>query len=284
VNVPTDIDTADLGELHGYPFPVFFSRGGLRRAQKIAERTQRTVGWLAGMFTMPEIPPLFVLEPADWPRAALVPQYGLAHVNRTRIVVGQRPSPFWDLLIETVQPNLTPSASARLLEVYGDPPDLSAFADLLVSHELTHLADRPSHLDPGDHSGWGRHPRVLWFTELFANLGLQGYVEENEPDQLPLLETLYQVTGTTDSPHWPVTGLSGMYEAVAAPDADGTNYCWLEFRLQIVAKQLWQQRGPGALKQLHAALQGPLLTEDEIISVIARVDGDAASRARRWLH
>jgi hypothetical protein len=34
----------------------------------------------------------------------------------------------------------------------------------------------------------------LWVAELFANIGFQGYIAEVEPDQLPTLETVCQVT------------------------------------------------------------------------------------------
>jgi hypothetical protein len=34
----------------------------------------------------------------------------------------------------------------------------------------------------------------LWVAELFANIGFQGYIAEVEPDQLPMLETVCQLT------------------------------------------------------------------------------------------
>src|SRR6201988_3606963 len=110
------------------------------------------------MVNMPPIPLLFVLDAKDWPRAALLPHYGLAHVNRSRIVVGQEPSPFFDRIIDRLRPKLSDSSLARLAGVYDDPLDFSPFADLLVCHELTHLADRPSQLDRDHHASWDKHP------------------------------------------------------------------------------------------------------------------------------
>jgi hypothetical protein len=265
VQTPTDIDTNGLDLLVGYVFPVFFSRGGAERALDIAERTQKAVAWLTGMVSMPTIPPLFVLDMDDWHRAALIPHYGLAHANRSRIVVGQQPSPFLVRLVERMRPNLNTSDSARLTEVYGDPPGFSRFADLLVCHELTHLADRPSQLDPGDRGGWSRHPRVLWVSELFANLGLQGYIQTNSPEELPALETLYEAISRTEPPPWRYTRLGDMYDAMMTPGIDIDNYVWFEFRL-------------------HAVLHGPLLADDEIIEVLADTDVYVARRTRDWLH
>jgi hypothetical protein len=34
----------------------------------------------------------------------------------------------------------------------------------------------------------------LWVAELFANIRFQGYIAEVEPDQLPMLETVCQLT------------------------------------------------------------------------------------------
>ena len=133
-----------------------FSRGWATRAQQIAERTRRTIEWLSGMVNMPPIPPLFVLNAKDCPHPALIPHYGLAHVNRLRIVVGQELRPFFDRIIDRLRPKLSDSSLSRLAGVYGDPLDFSPFADLLVCHELTHLADRPSQLDRGQHANRGQ--------------------------------------------------------------------------------------------------------------------------------
>lgn len=283
MTVSTDVDVDGLDLLREYSYPVFVSRNGADRARGIADRTQRMTDWLAGMVSMPPIPPLFVLGPDDWHRAALVPHYGLAHVNRSRIVVGQEPSPFFGRTIDVLRPWLTDSDYIRLSDVYGDPPDFSPFADLLICHELTHLADRPSHLDSGDDLGWGVHPGALWFCELFANLGLQGYIATESPAELPALETLYEVISGTEPPRWRFTRLSEMYDAMTASDIDIDNYTWFEFRLQHLARRLWRAGGPSAFAELHRVLHGPLLTHDAMIDVLAGIDADVADQVREWL-
>jgi hypothetical protein len=277
------IDIQDLEPLNGFAFPVYASVGGAAKARTMADRTRGTVRWLAEPVAMPATPPLFVLSLADWPRVALVPQYGLAHSNRTRIVIGLEYSGLWATLIPTVWPQLSVAGRDRLSAIYDTPPDASRFADLVVSHELTHLADRPSHLDSGvSELGWGAEPRVLWFTELFANLGLHGYICEREPDQLHNLETLFTVIGGLPRQRWPVHRLGQMYDALKAPGGDGTNCCWYEFRLQILAKRLWETAGRDGFQKIHAALHGPVLTDGEIIELIAGIDSQAARDIGSW--
>src|SRR6478736_1851475 len=123
-----------------------FSRGWATRAQQIAERTRRTIEWLSGMVNMPPIPPLFVLNAKDCPRPALIPHYRLADVNRLRIVVGQELRPFFAWIIARLPPELSASSLSRHAGGYGSPLGLTTFAELLVCHEVTNLADRPSQL------------------------------------------------------------------------------------------------------------------------------------------
>jgi hypothetical protein len=278
------IDTTGLTAVEGFSFPVYVSGRDVARARGLAQRMARTLSWLGDLVEMPPTPPLFVLDPADWNRVALTPLYGLAHVNRTRVVIGQQPSGLWEGLVSRVWPELAFSARQRLTTVYGEPPDVSCFADLVISHELAHLADRPGHLDTtGQEPGWGSVPRVLWFVELFANLGLQGYVSDCEPHESSRLETLFDVIGSTPAAMWPINALSAMYDTLTTPGADGSNYCWYEFRLQRFAKRLWEARGAASFKTLHTVLHGPLLTDDELVEVIADIDTRVAADVRRWL-
>jgi hypothetical protein len=61
------------------------------------------------------------------------------------------------------------------------------------------------------------------FVELFANLGMHGYICEREPASLPALETFFEVIWRTSPTRWPITDLHRMHEAATAADADGTN-------------------------------------------------------------
>jgi hypothetical protein len=169
--------------------------------------------------------------------------------------------------------------------VYGAPPDLSLFADLIISHELTHLTDLPTWLDDpgiGRRSWSADEPRLLWLSELFANLGMHGYIADREPESLPVMETVFEVVGGTDPARWPMRRLQDMYDAIAAPDMDGTNYLWFEFRLQIIAKRLWEAAGGAGFQRLRDVLHGPVLPDAEIFEVLAELDKGVAGSLRRW--
>jgi hypothetical protein len=280
-----DVDTAGLVPVDGFSFPVFSSRGGVDRARTVATRSEQAISWLASRLEMPPTPPLLVVGRQDWDRVALIPQYGLPHVSRTRMLMGQEPSEMWDSVIATAWPDLSHAARVRLRQVYGTPPDLGSFADLLVAHELTHLADNPAWLDeqrPGSEHAWGNNPRVLWFVELFANVGLHGYIAEREPDALPALETIFDVVWHTSPARWPITELSRMHEAATAENSDGTNYVWFEFGLQVLAKHLWESSGTTALTHLNATLHGPVLPDEQIIDVLGELSPAAADNVRAW--
>jgi hypothetical protein len=88
--VDAGLDTSGLTLVDGSDVPVYVSGSDSTHGRRLAERTTRTVEWLSTLVPMPTTPPLFVLDPVDWLRIALIPQYGLAHVNRTRICLGQQ--------------------------------------------------------------------------------------------------------------------------------------------------------------------------------------------------
>lgn len=279
------MENADLEIIEDFSFPVFSSRGGSDRARSVAARCDRTISWLASYLEMPPTPPLFVLGRQDWHRIALMPQYGLAHASRKQIVMGQEPSDIWHKMISTVWPDLSDASQKRLRDAYGTPPDLATFADLVVAHEVTHLADNPAWLDewePGSETFWGNTPRLVWFVELFANVGLHGYICECEPEALPTLETVFDVIWHTPPARWPITDLHRMHESATAGDADGTNYVWFEFGLQVLAKHLWEECGGTALEHMSSTLHGPILSDDQIVDILDELDPTVADSIRYW--
>jgi hypothetical protein len=159
-----------------------------------------------------------------------------------------------------------------LTKVYGDPPELGNFADLLVSHELGHV----THL--ADDAAWD-DPDVWWLKELAANLALQGYATEVEPEVLLTLETLCEVTWAAPQDAWPIRDLARMGDAA---EADGSNYCWFEFGLQILAGRLWTTAGVASLRGVVDLLRGPRRSDDAILGVIAELDAGVARDLAQW--
>jgi len=164
---------SELTDLEGWSFPVHTSPGGEVRARSIADQAERMKGWLTKVAPDLVIPDLYVVGPDDWDGVATIPVYGMPHAEPDRIVVGQQPAAFWDVVLASVENYLTEEDWAALRRVYGDPPDIGGFADLLVSHEIGH------YLHTVDDT---KHPTSFWLRELLANLALQGYVSEVEPE------------------------------------------------------------------------------------------------------
>jgi hypothetical protein len=198
--------------------------------------------------------------------------YGLAHVESDRVVVGQQPAAFWSTLTEVIGPLVGTEGISLLHKVYGDPPDLGRFADLLVSHELSHLAHGES---------WPEGPVTFWLKELAANLGLQGYVSEIEPNETAQLETIFGVTWKAPGDNWPVRDLSRMAYSLAG---DGSNYVWFEFGLQVLAKRLWQTAGVAAFQRVVTALRGPVLDLEQVVDLLGEIDQEVSQAIRDWPH
>jgi hypothetical protein len=279
------LDTNGLEHIENYPFPVYATPGGAAQARRVADRTQRAARWLAKTVELAPQPPLLVVGEQDWGRIALIPQYGLAHVCRDRMVVGLESGQLWFTLLDKIWPALSEEAQEKMNAVYGRPAHLGAFEELLSVHELTHLADNPAHLDPespGSEKFWGNNPFVLWFVELFANLGLHGYVHECEPEKVPALETLFTCAWSTPVDLWPVREFPSMLEAMTSPGMDGTNYAWLEHRLQVVAKILWDDAGTQALRAMSEVLHGPILAYPDIVDFLAELSAEAAEMIHNW--
>jgi hypothetical protein len=264
------MDVQGLKPLAGFPFPVFASPGGEERARRVAERAHRTVSWLDRAVGMPQTPPLFVLGPADWDKAATIPLYGMPHVESDRIVVGQQPAPFWNAVIDTILGHVEGGGLRRLHDVYGNPIDAGRFADLLVTHEVTHLSHGES---------WPEGPVGFWLRELVANLGLHGYISEVEPEQSTRLTTIFEVTWAAPDNHWPVRDLAHMEQGL---EGDGSNYVWFEFGLQVLAKRLWETAGTKAFQRLVGALRGPELSFDEVVKLLDGLDPGVGQSIRDW--
>lgn len=263
-----------LQQLNGFPFPVYVSHGGEQRGRAIAERMRRTVAWLDETVGMPSIPALYVVGQHDWSEATDFPVYGMPHVGGGRVVTGQEPGPFWATVLDVITPDLSPQARHLLTETYGDPVDLGPFADLLVSHELGHVTHE------GQHAAWD-NPTGFWLKELAANLALQGYVTELEPETRPVLETVFEVAWAAPSTRWPIRELSRMSEAV---ETDGSNYVWMEWGLQVLARRLWRAAGASALRRVVGLLRGPAQTDESVLALLADLDPPVARAVRQWPH
>ncbi len=264
----------DLIRLDGTSIPTFVTAGHEAEGRAVAERTDRVLHWLDAIFGTRPSTTLYVAGPADWDRVAAIPLYGMPHAVTDRVVTSPTPAPFWRDYIDTIEPSLTDADRTRLRAVYGDPPDLGGrFADLVIAHELTHLFH-----EFDEATGDTDFPR-LWLAELFANIGLYGYVAEIEPDQLPVLETICELSAAAGSQLWPVRALNRMGDGLA----DGPlNYIWFEFLLILIAKRIWHAGGADAVTAFRDTLRDPAVSDDQILERLADIDPDIAVAAQQW--
>ena len=268
------IDTTGLQALDGFGFRTLASPESLTRAAAVAERCQRALDWLAGILGERPAFTLVVAGPRDWQRVALIPLYGMPHAFPGLIVTGTEPSGFWHDYAHTLLADLSPSGRERLTAVYGNPPQLGErFADFVVVHELTHLFH-----DYDEQTGLTDFPRP-WLAELFANIALHGYITDNEPDQLPALETICQLTWNAPTTRWPVTHLNRMEASLATGPL---NYVWFQLRLIVIAQAIWQANGADSMRAFRDTLTTRDLTDTEILDTIDEIAPQAATALRRW--
>jgi len=216
------------------------SRGAEARAGALGARAERARDWLADQLATPFSFDLFVLDEDEWSDHAKVSVYAIPHADPDsgKIVLGSQPATLFDSVCTQFWPDFSGESRAAMHQVYGDPPMLEAFADLILVHELLHLVPRGQSL-----------PR-MWHEELFANLGAVGYLASEEPDELPVYMTFCRA-GCDVAPSR--VGCSALVDMANSFEVGGfANYVWYQCRLIIAAERLWDARGVEALQALQA--------------------------------
>jgi hypothetical protein len=117
------------------------SRGAESRAHALAERAERARDWLGEELAAPFQFDLYVLDEDEWADQTEIPDYATPHANRDsgKVVLGSRPATLFDSINTQFWPDFSAESRAAMQQVYGDPPTLEAFADLILVHELMHL-------------------------------------------------------------------------------------------------------------------------------------------------
>jgi hypothetical protein len=142
------------------------SGGAEARAEALEMRASRASDWLAEQLDASFSFDLYVLDEEEWADHAEIPDYGIPHANPTngKVVLGAQPATLFGSVCAQFWPDLNEDSRSAIHRVYGDPPQLEAFADLVLVHELTHLVPR------------GESLPTMWHEELFADLGTVGYL------------------------------------------------------------------------------------------------------------
>ena len=189
--------------------------------------------------------------------------------------LGTSPTPgfWWQEYLDALRPDLSRSAASAITATFGDPPDFTAIADLIITHEATHLFHQ---IDPVT---WASEFPSDWVMELFANLGMHGYLATHEPEKLGLLAVMAEATVDAGNGIWGMQHLSLMGQSM---QASVTNYVWYEFRLIRLAEQLWVAGGEDSLRDYQRLLGHPDLPNDQVIERLSTLEPAVADAIRRW--
>lgn len=270
---PTTYPT--LTALDGFPIPVYVSHGQEARGRALAGRTVQALDWLGQVTGLQRRPTLVVADEHDWPVVCEVPVYGMPFSIPGKIGTSTTPAPWWQEFLDALLPHLDPPVAADVADTFGRPPQLSGIADLIVTHEATHLFHEI-------------HPVTFasefpddWVMELFANLGMYGYLATHEPDRLGLLSTMAEATVAAGAAPWPMQDLALMGMSM---QASVTNYVWYQFLLIRLAERLWRTGAEQGLLDYQRLLGHPDLSPDDVMARLAELDGHVADSVRRWPH
>jgi len=216
------------------------SRGAESRAEELATRAERARAWLADQLGAPFSFDLYVLDEADWADHTEVPEYGVPHANPDtgKVVLGAQPATLFGSVCAQFWPDVSVDSRAAMHGVYGDPPALEAFADLILVHELLHLVPR------------GQSLPTMWHEELFADLGTVGYLASEEPDELPVFMTFMHAGRDVPPERFPYS--AAMDIANGFEIGGFANYVWYHCHLNVAAERLWNSHGVDALRALQA--------------------------------
>ena len=216
------------------------SPGAEDRAGALGTRAERARDWLADQLAAPFSFDLFVLDEDVWAEHAEVPLYAIPHANSDsgKIVLGSQPATLFESVCGQFWPDFNAESRDAMHRIYGDPPLLEEFADLILVHELVHLVPR------------GQSLPLMWHEELFANLGAVGYLGSEEPDELPTYTTFCRAG--CDVPPSQVVRSALVDMASSYEDGGFANYVWYQCRLIVAAERLWSAHGVEALRALQA--------------------------------
>jgi hypothetical protein len=251
--------------VEGFGFEVSVSAGAELRGKVTAERAERALDWLAGALGTRPVLRLCVADESDWDVVAPVPLYGMPQTWGDLVIVPAGRAPLIDEQYDVFAPYVTARTAAGVRAAYGDPPDLAGFFDLLLVHELTHLFHEQV---------WRSQPE-LWLLELHANLGLFGYLADQEPDRLAGVRAFAGCARDVPAEVAPVRGLAEMERAL--DDGGPVNFSWYQLRLIALADELWSAGGVGLFRRIHDRFAGA-----EAIGDLASIDPSLAAAAEGW--
>jgi hypothetical protein len=253
----------DLRELKGFSVKAFYSPGNEQRARIIVGRCEKAIKYVSTLtgFT-PEVS-LFILNPEHWKKYATFPVYGMPHYpDNERLVIASEDNDFWRSFIPPLD-QIPADLASKIKKAYGAADgtmSMMAFFDLLALHELGH----------GFHEQGGLTMQRLWMQELFCNIMLHTYIAENEPSNLPALETFPEMvvaSGTTGYEFTTLADFEKRYD-----NMNPKNYGWYQCRLHVAAKNIYNAGGKKTFVKLWRGLleNKEIMTDEQFASFLEK--------------
>ena len=253
-----------LNRVEGVSETVYASKGHEHLGKYLATLVEEANLYLSDLVGKPAPKTtLLVLSQEDWGKFTN-PQliYGMPHYSGNTLVVAAEDNDFWRANMPPLHA-LTPEQQEVFRQVYSNEAgELSVrpFFDVLAIHELGH--------------GWTGYHKIkrqrFWLEEILCNVFLHTFIAEEHPELLPALEVLpmMQVIGSQNT--FQYTTLTQFEEGywIIGREAP-VNYGWYQFRFHYAAKQVYDQAGAVALKNLWDFLAG----ETEILDQEILLDG-----------
>jgi hypothetical protein len=216
------------------------SPGAEARGETLRTRAERARDWLSEQLDAPFSFDLYVLDEDEWADHAGIPEYGIPHADpdTNKIVLGAQPANLFGSVILQFWPDMSQDSRDAMERVYGNPPQLETFADLVLVHELTHLVPRAKSLP------------TMWHEELFADLGTVGYLATEEPEELPVYMTFCRAGCDVPASRFPYSAAMDIGDGFEG--GGFANYVWYHCHLNVAAEELWNSQGVEALRALQA--------------------------------
>lgn len=268
-----------LQELQNVPVKTFCSSGHALRANTMASRIGKAIGFNRELTGFKPDVTLLVLNEADWKLYARNVVYGMPHYRGAdSLLVAAEDNAFWKSFLPPLS-QLPEQLGKKIQEVYrleDGTISMRPFFDLLAIHELGHAFQSQAKLKA----------QRFWMGELFCNIFLHTYIAENEPGQLPALTLFPQMVTGAGSKGYAYTRLNDVeehYDEIAMNHPK--NYGWFQCRWHSAAATVYDAGGKELFKRLWNALkdQKEKLPDEQLAEFLEmKVHRSVADMMRNW--
>lgn len=259
-------DPSPLKELHGFTQTYYYSPGHEERAKEIAVFLENAGNYFKKEIGFTPKIELYILAPQHWKDVALELMqnvYGFPHnIDEVRLAIAAEDNDFWRSFLPPIE-NLPPSVAAEVKNAYGKEDgsySMMPFFDLIALHEMGHSYTAQAGLKMHRH----------WMGELFVNLMKHTYIEEEQPELLPALETFPTMVVGAGTAEYEFTSLEDFERLYATLGMGPKNYGWYQSKLNLASKDIYDAGGKQVMIKLWEALKKHQqeMTDEEFVKML----------------